>query len=115
MKLACRGTRYPLRREASRYAKQTGSRDSRITSRYAMMIFDRPPRRTPSHFLRIPTHCCDQNPSENKLKPLLTPLEAIVGDWKPLEHQREFLEATNKQDDPHQPSFELPEPVTPRI
>ncbi|KAD2047932.1 hypothetical protein E3N88_41949 [Mikania micrantha] len=44
------------------------------------------------------------NPPENKLKPLLTPLEAIVGDWKPLEHQREFLEATNKQDD-HTPAF----------
>ncbi|KAD0845378.1 hypothetical protein E3N88_43636 [Mikania micrantha] len=38
MKLARRGTQYPLRREASRYAKQTGSRDSRITSRYAMIF-----------------------------------------------------------------------------
>ncbi|KAD2805427.1 hypothetical protein E3N88_38804 [Mikania micrantha] len=39
-------SRYAMvpRQEASQYAKQTGSRDSRITSLYAMMNFDRPPR-----------------------------------------------------------------------
>ncbi|KAD3336595.1 hypothetical protein E3N88_32114 [Mikania micrantha] len=31
-------------RKASRYEKQTGSWDSRIPSRYAKMIFDRPLR-----------------------------------------------------------------------
>ncbi|KAD5960876.1 hypothetical protein E3N88_04907 [Mikania micrantha] len=129
-------SRYAMapRRKASRYAKKSGSRDSRILSRYATNNFDRPPRYAKAmqikifyksipftsypifnHFLRTTSAILDQNPPESKLKPLLTPLEAIVGDWKPLEHQREFLEATNKQDDPHQPSFELPEPVTPRI
>ncbi|KAD5507522.1 hypothetical protein E3N88_15225 [Mikania micrantha] len=39
-------SRYAMapRREASRYAEKTGSRDSRILSRYAANNFDRPPR-----------------------------------------------------------------------
>ncbi|KAD4385805.1 hypothetical protein E3N88_25974 [Mikania micrantha] len=39
-------SRYAMvpRREASRYAKKSGSRDSRILSRYAANNFDRPPR-----------------------------------------------------------------------
>ncbi|KAD4585920.1 hypothetical protein E3N88_23521 [Mikania micrantha] len=39
-------SRYAIapRRKASRYAKKSGSRDSRILSRYAANIFDRPPR-----------------------------------------------------------------------
>ncbi|KAD4584976.1 hypothetical protein E3N88_22577 [Mikania micrantha] len=39
-----RGTRQPHRQKAPRYAMKTGSRDSRISSRYATKTFDRPSR-----------------------------------------------------------------------
>ncbi|KAD6796168.1 hypothetical protein E3N88_07064 [Mikania micrantha] len=39
-----------LWREASWYAKQIGSRDSRIPSRYAKFIFDRPSRSSALNF-----------------------------------------------------------------
>ncbi|KAD7116638.1 hypothetical protein E3N88_03906 [Mikania micrantha] len=80
-------SRYAMvpRRKASRYAAQTGSRDSRIPSRYAVKYFDRPPRTT-----------------ENKLSNLLEPLVELSlvfvnhwSSWKLGEEDKELRTTIN--------------------
>ncbi|KAD3336796.1 hypothetical protein E3N88_32315 [Mikania micrantha] len=111
-----RGTRRVPRRKSSRYAKQTGSQDSRISSRYAVNKFDRPPRYAkamqikifiklnPSHSVRflhissdflpiLSTKTCWNQPS----KPLRSLVELVLV-FGSLRIIKEALEAINQQE-----------------